>query len=94
MGGEPGDHRKAETVQVIGELVRIGTIDAGIDQDQPTLPAHRDGMLQTHAVWRTQTPSATWFSIDWLCQVPPPRRNDAEQENAPASSTGDQNVLI
>jgi hypothetical protein len=50
MGGEPGDHRKAETVQVIGELVQIGTIDAGIDQDQPTLPAHRDGMLQTHAV--------------------------------------------
>jgi hypothetical protein len=32
-----------EPVQVIGELVQIGTIDAGIDQDQPTLPAHRDG---------------------------------------------------
>jgi hypothetical protein len=44
MGGEPGDHRNAEPVQVIGELVQIGTIDAGIDQDQPTLPAHRDGI--------------------------------------------------
>ena len=44
MGGEPGDHRKAEPVQVIGELVQIGAIDAGIDQDQPTLPAHRDGI--------------------------------------------------
>ena len=44
MGGEPGDHRKAEPVHVIGELVQIGTIDAGIDQDQPTLPAHHDGV--------------------------------------------------
>ena len=44
MGGEPGDHRNAEPVYVIGELVQIGTIDAGIDQDQPTLPAHRDGI--------------------------------------------------
>ena len=44
MGGEPGNHPKAEPIQVIGELVQIGTIDAGIDQDQPTLPAHRDGI--------------------------------------------------
>ena len=44
MGGEPGDHRNAEPAQVIGELVQIGTIDAGIDQDLPTLPAHRDGI--------------------------------------------------
>jgi hypothetical protein len=44
MGGEPGDHRNAEPVHVIGELVQIGTGDAGIDQDQPTLPAHRDGI--------------------------------------------------
>ena len=44
MGGEPGDHRNAEPVQVIRELVQIGTIDTGIDQDQPTLPAHRDGI--------------------------------------------------
>ena len=44
MGGEPGDHRKAKPVQVIGELVQIGTINAGIDQDQPTLPAHHDGI--------------------------------------------------
>ena len=44
MGGEPGDHRSAELVQIVGELVQIGTIDAGIDQDQPSLPAHRDGI--------------------------------------------------
>ena len=44
MGGEPRDHRKAEPVHVIGELVQIGTIDAGIDQDQPILPAHHDGV--------------------------------------------------
>jgi hypothetical protein len=46
MRGEPGDHRNAEPVQVIGELVQIRTIDARIDQDQPTLPAHRDGIAQ------------------------------------------------
>jgi hypothetical protein len=46
VGGEPGDHRNAEPVQVIGELVQIGTSDAGIDQDQPTLPAHCDGIAQ------------------------------------------------
>ncbi len=44
IGGEPGDHRNAEPVQVIGKLVQLGTIDAGIDQDQPMLPAHHDGI--------------------------------------------------
>ena len=44
MGGEPGDHRNAEPVQVIRELVQLGTMDAGIDQDQPILPAHHDGI--------------------------------------------------
>jgi hypothetical protein len=44
MGGEPGDHREAEPVQVIGELVQLRAIDARIDQDQPALPAHRDGI--------------------------------------------------
>ena len=44
MGGEPGDHRDAEPVQVIGELVQLGTFDAGIDQDQPIVPAHHDGI--------------------------------------------------
>jgi hypothetical protein len=43
MRGEPGDHRNAEPVQVIGQLVQIGTINAGINQDQPIVPAHRDG---------------------------------------------------
>ena len=59
MGGEPGDHRNAEPVQVIGELVQLGTIDAGIDQDQPILPAHAMEFVQTHSLCRTQTPSAT-----------------------------------
>ena len=44
MGGEPGDHRNAEPVHVIGELVQLGSIDAGIDQDQPVLRAHHDGI--------------------------------------------------
>jgi hypothetical protein len=44
MGGEPGDHRNAEPVQVIRELGQLGTVDAGIDQDQPILPAHHDGI--------------------------------------------------
>ena len=44
MGGEPGDHRDAEPVHVIGELVQLGAVDAGIDQDQPVLPAHHDGV--------------------------------------------------
>jgi hypothetical protein len=35
---------KNQVVISRGELVQIGTIDAGIDQDQPTLPAHRDGI--------------------------------------------------
>jgi hypothetical protein len=42
MGGEPGDHWNAEPAHVIGQLVKIGAVDAGIDQDQPTLPAHHD----------------------------------------------------
>jgi len=44
MGGEPGDHRNAEPVQVIRELVQLGTVDAGINQDQPILPAHHDAI--------------------------------------------------
>jgi hypothetical protein len=42
MGGEPGGHRNAEPVHIVGELAEIGTVDAGIDQDQPTLPAHHN----------------------------------------------------
>ena len=59
MGREPGDHRNAEPVHVIGELVQIGTIDAGIDQDQPPSPRTTMALLQTHSLCRTQTPSAT-----------------------------------
>ena len=44
MGGEPGDHRDAEPVQVIGELVQLGAVDAGIDQDQPFVRAHHGGV--------------------------------------------------
>ncbi len=49
-GGPSGDgwrnRRPPEcrAVQVIGELARIGAVDAGIDQDQPTFPADRDGI--------------------------------------------------
>ncbi len=46
MGGEPGDHRNAEPVHVIGELVKIGTVDAEIDQDQPILSARHDGIAR------------------------------------------------
>jgi hypothetical protein len=47
-GGQPprdprqwrrGRDQDNEPAQVTGEFVQIGTIDAGIDQDQPTLPA-------------------------------------------------------
>jgi hypothetical protein len=70
MGGEPGDHRNAEPVdepvQVIGELVQLGTIDAGIDQDNPPSPRTTMALLQTHALCWTQTPSATRFSTGSL----------------------------
>jgi hypothetical protein len=59
MGGEPGDHRNAEPVHVIGELVQLGTVDAGIDQDQPIVPRTTMELVQTHSLCRTQTPSAT-----------------------------------
>ena len=59
MGGKPGNHRNAEPVYVISELVQIGTIDAGIDQDQPTLPAHHDGITPDLRALPVQTPSAT-----------------------------------
>jgi hypothetical protein len=39
MIGEPGDHRDAWPVHVIGELVELKTFDAGIDQDQPIIRA-------------------------------------------------------
>jgi len=50
-GGQPprdprqwrrGRDQDNEPAQVTGEFVQIGTIDAGIDQDQPTLPASCD----------------------------------------------------
>jgi ribosomal protein S18 acetylase RimI-like enzyme len=44
MGGEPGEDRNVEPVEVIRELVELGTVDAGIDQDQPILPEHHDGI--------------------------------------------------
>jgi hypothetical protein len=42
-----------------GELVQLGAIDAGIDQDQPILPRIAVELVQTHSLCRTQTPSAT-----------------------------------
>ena len=44
MGGEPGDHRDAEPVHIIGELVQLRPVDAGIDKDQTILAAHHDGV--------------------------------------------------
>lgn len=44
MGAEPGDYGNAEPVEFIGELAQLGTIDTRIDQDQPTVPAHHDGI--------------------------------------------------
>ena len=44
VGREPGDHWNAEPVHVIGELGQIGAVDAGVDQDQAFVPAHRDGV--------------------------------------------------
>ncbi len=50
MGGEPRDHRNAEPVHVIGELVRIGTVESHLAQPMtrtvptdasPTVAANR-----------------------------------------------------
>jgi hypothetical protein len=32
VSGEPGDHREAEPVHVVSEVGRLGTVDAGVDQ--------------------------------------------------------------
>jgi hypothetical protein len=58
-GSAVRDHRSAEPVQVIGELVQIGTIDAGIDQINPSSPRTTMALLETHSLCRTQTRSAT-----------------------------------
>jgi hypothetical protein len=55
--GQPGD--------LLGELVQVGSVDAGIDQGQPGLPCTTTGLLQTHSLCRTRTPSVTCS----LCQV-------------------------
>ncbi len=44
MGGEAGDHRDVEPVKVVGELVKVGAVDARIDEDQAILSAHHDGI--------------------------------------------------
>jgi hypothetical protein len=44
MGGEPGDHRDTEPVDVIGQPVQVGTADAGVDQDQPVVATHHGGV--------------------------------------------------
>ena len=80
MGGEPGDHRNAEPVQVIGELVQLGTIDAGIDQDQPALPAHHDGIApdprtlpDPDAVGHLSQHRFTVSRLSFSLSPPPPR---------------------
>ena len=69
MGGEPGDHRNVELVQVIGELVQIPTIDAGIDEDHPILPAHRDGIAPDPRALPDPDAVGHLFSIDSSCQM-------------------------
>jgi hypothetical protein len=59
MGGEPGDHRETEPVQVIGELVRSEPSMPGSTRINPPSPRTAMALLQTHALCRTQTPSAT-----------------------------------
>lgn len=44
MGAEPGDHRDVQLVHRVGELVQLGAVDAGIDDDQSLVPAHHDGI--------------------------------------------------
>ena len=44
MGAEPGHHRQAEPAHVVGERVELGPVDARVDEDQPTLAAHHDGV--------------------------------------------------
>jgi hypothetical protein len=69
MGGEPGDHRDAEPVHIIGELVRSGPSMPGSTRTNPSSPRTMVALLQTHSLCRTQTPSATSFSIGSPCQV-------------------------
>jgi len=59
MGAEPGDHRDAEPVHLIGELIQIGPAEAGSARISPASPRTTVALLQTHSLCRTQTPSAT-----------------------------------
>ena len=45
----------------------------GSTRINPPSPRTAMALLQTHALCRTQTPSATCFSLDSLCQVSRPR---------------------
>ena len=75
VGGEPGDHRDAEPVQVIGELVPLGAIDAGIDRINPSSPRTTMELVQAPLpLCRTQTPSATCVSIGSLYSGAPGAR--------------------
>jgi len=69
VGAEAGHHLEAEAVHLIGERVELGAVDAGVDQDSPSSPRTTTELLQTHSLCRTQTPSATSFSIARCCQV-------------------------
>jgi hypothetical protein len=59
MGTEPGDHRHAEPVQIIGGSFKSEPSMPGSTKINPSFPRTAMALLQTHALCRIQTPSAT-----------------------------------
>lgn len=80
MGGEPDDDRHAELVKVIGELVQLGTVDAGIDQDQPTVAAHHDAVAPDPRALSDPEALGHLIQHRFTVSVIPVRHNDAIEE--------------
>ena len=60
MGGEPGDHRDAEPVQVVARAAFSSEPSMpGSTRINPSSPRTTMELVQTHSLCRTQTPSAT-----------------------------------
>lgn len=73
-----GQRLHAEPVHIIGELVQLGTVDAGIDQDQSTIPAYHDGIApdpralpDPDAVGHLVQHRSTLSAIVHACRVDP-----------------------
>jgi len=81
MGGEPDDDRHAELVKVIGELVQLGTVDAGIDQDQPTVAAHHDAVAPDPRALSDPDALGHLIQHRFTVSVIPVRHNDAIEES-------------